>query len=1094
MKSSASIDLFSKRKLEESKKPNVLEQLQRWLGSIPFSPIQEVNQFKSIHCDEFQAYRITQSTQTEIRSTEICNIPFSAAIKVPSDPITEIDPWTLEFEKFSDYAEHKQSIDIDTSRKAAICPNCDGDCDVTCFYCKGHGDEKCLRCFGGGKIKRHDNQTKLDYFEPCLTCASSGRIRCNICKGNGRLRCDVCAGRGDVIQFIRCNREEKPVVKIFAKSSNEIPNLTEHSELIDQGEFDLSWSEESERPISTLQFADGPGKNIIEDSFNENLSKFDNKVIRQCVKIDIISIVRFSIEHVDGVFSVFLNPKTGVIVNLEGPLKRAALDVQGDIEKHLEADNYQRLLPAILKGMCLPHSKEFAEMQLPKVLKNIILISIFGTIVGWLFIFAFWVSQNQTNYRTVDNSKLLTEISIGFLIHLAAGSLCALAFGHRTTSRLELFFKSLFCANASAYLVVFCFLRAIASSSSSPLQYVEVAIVFVFAFSAISILRSQFSRLVSSRGSIFKQKTKAETEKFVKYFDDGSKGVYKLNSFVFGIPVVCVWFVYYDIYTEKLAKTLLRYEIKQDGQTLGIDELKDSLKVNGKFVGSEWGVKPGPIKVVLDLANGAHKEIDSEVTLGETKDLGTIYTYRTSVGFDNVAKDEILEVEINGKTFNPTNIVALGDVEFVVKSKFFKDYHAKLQLKRGNANYLDLKDVERHESDLNLESNLPNVTYTYHRNGEPAIEIKPEQSVKVASGIAKIYSRLNSKQSEVFTNDIVLFPGVNKIKINWVKFSEIGVKIKSNNGFTLTGNSIKTALRSVGSDSQVEPKVGSRIWGVSSFFVPEGGKVHVEYERPQNKGKIDKVIDTVLTKNDGKSELLSHGLTFVYNGVLSSDEEYDVYLVYKIDALEYKELNIDKNEAMEVSDLNNQGLVLTAIQPLNLSISFSAVAGTSEPYRYQFSITRDYERKAEKRRPTVASLTEGTKNELFILREVHGPKDNPTEVVIELIDGGDRATLIKGKVFTKGMAFGADLTYPVENRNWTGKRVDETFVVSGFNYKIVSMEKDEIVVTGPNRMRTTIRLATVPNSLPVNQETKDIEIHSSEKNARDALKRRYGIK
>lgn len=157
-----------------------------------------------------------------------------------------------------------------------------------------------------------------------------------------------------------------------------------------------------------------------------------------------------------------------------------------------------------------------------------------------------------------------------------------------------------------------------------------------------------------------------------------------------------------------------------------------------------------------------------------------------------------------------------------------------------------------------------------------------------------------------------------------------------------------------------------------------------------------------------------------------------------------------------------RGLILTGTQPLNLSISFAAVAGTAEPYRYQFSVTRDYERKAEKRRPTVVSLTEGTKNDLFAVREVRGPKDNPSEILIELIEGGEQVTLVKEKVFTKGMAFAADLNYPIENRNWTHKRVDESVVLSQVSYKIVAIAKDEIVVSAPNRVRTTIKLSTVP--------------------------------
>ncbi len=157
-----------------------------------------------------------------------------------------------------------------------------------------------------------------------------------------------------------------------------------------------------------------------------------------------------------------------------------------------------------------------------------------------------------------------------------------------------------------------------------------------------------------------------------------------------------------------------------------------------------------------------------------------------------------------------------------------------------------------------------------------------------------------------------------------------------------------------------------------------------------------------------------------------------------------------------------RGLLLNATQPLNLTISYTAVAGTAEPYRYQFSVVRDHERKAEKRRPTTVSLTEGTKNDLFALLEIHGPKDNPTEVVIELLEGGERVTLPKDKVFAKGLAFSADLAYPIENRSWSHKRVDETIVLSGVTYKIVAIAKDEIVVSAPNRVRTTIKISAVP--------------------------------
>ena len=157
-----------------------------------------------------------------------------------------------------------------------------------------------------------------------------------------------------------------------------------------------------------------------------------------------------------------------------------------------------------------------------------------------------------------------------------------------------------------------------------------------------------------------------------------------------------------------------------------------------------------------------------------------------------------------------------------------------------------------------------------------------------------------------------------------------------------------------------------------------------------------------------------------------------------------------------------EGLTLDKTLPLNLSVTYASVAGTGEPYRYQFIVARDHEKQAPKRRPTTISLTEGTKNDLFVLREVHGPKDNPTEVVVEVLSGNERVTLSKDKTYTKGMDFSADLRYEAENKNFTAKRPDESLVLSGVTYKIVAIQKDELVVSAPNQVRTTIKLSPAP--------------------------------
>lgn len=144
-----------------------------------------------------------------------------------------------------------------------------------------------------------------------------------------------------------------------------------------------------------------------------------------------------------------------------------------------------------------------------------------------------------------------------------------------------------------------------------------------------------------------------------------------------------------------------------------------------------------------------------------------------------------------------------------------------------------------------------------------------------------------------------------------------------------------------------------------------------------------------------------------------------------------------------------------AIRPLNLMVEFSGVAGLADSPRYQFTVTREFESQPMKRRPTMTSLTPGTKNDLFILREVKGPRENPTEFVCELVDEQKTFTVTPTEPFIQTMGYAADLRY--DGREQREKRVDDTLNLSGANYKIVAISRDEIVFSAPNQVRTTIR-------------------------------------
>ena len=76
----------------------------------------------------------------------------------------------------------------------------------------------------------------------------------------------------------------------------------------------------------------------------------------------------------------------------------------------------------------------------------------------------------------------------------------------------------------------------------------------------------------------------------------------------------------------------------------------------------------------------------------------------------------------------------------------------------------------------------------------------------------------------------------------------------------------------------------------------------------------------------------------------------------------------------------------------------------------------------------------------------------------QLIETRERFILTKEKDFRKPFGYAADLRS--EGKDFPAKRVDDALNLSGVTYKIVAIGKDELVVSAPNQVRTTI--AAVP--------------------------------
>jgi len=154
------------------------------------------------------------------------------------------------------------------------------------------------------------------------------------------------------------------------------------------------------------------------------------------------------------------------------------------------------------------------------------------------------------------------------------------------------------------------------------------------------------------------------------------------------------------------------------------------------------------------------------------------------------------------------------------------------------------------------------------------------------------------------------------------------------------------------------------------------------------------------------------------------------------------------------------GLSVARVIPLNLVLNFKGVAGVADNFRYQISVSREFEKLPAKRQPVITSLTVGSKDNLLQLVEVKGPKEDPTELLCELIETRERFVLTKEKDFRKPFGYAADLRS--EGKDFLAKRVDDALNLSGVTYKIVAIGKDELVVSAPNQVRTTIAAVPAP--------------------------------
>jgi hypothetical protein len=149
------------------------------------------------------------------------------------------------------------------------------------------------------------------------------------------------------------------------------------------------------------------------------------------------------------------------------------------------------------------------------------------------------------------------------------------------------------------------------------------------------------------------------------------------------------------------------------------------------------------------------------------------------------------------------------------------------------------------------------------------------------------------------------------------------------------------------------------------------------------------------------------------------------------------------------NEIGPEAAVVTKTTPLYLILSLDSVgpSTTGSPSGYLIGIEKQASTAANARRKRQTFAAKDAKKDDFTLREVKGPPENPTELIVELGDTGDRVSLSKEKPYKRVDGYLADVRYDPEKKNYANRRVDDQLVIAGETYKIVAITQNEVVVS-----------------------------------------------
>ncbi len=162
---------------------------------------------------------------------------------------------------------------------------------------------------------------------------------------------------------------------------------------------------------------------------------------------------------------------------------------------------------------------------------------------------------------------------------------------------------------------------------------------------------------------------------------------------------------------------------------------------------------------------------------------------------------------------------------------------------------------------------------------------------------------------------------------------------------------------------------------------------------------------------------------------------------------------------VDATNVGPNAVTITKMAPLYLKLTLNEVTVTDAGARCKIGVESETavslkDRKKEK----YCKL--GDKNEVFALRDIKAPPDNPTNVtaMLELNDTKQRVPVSREQPFRRIDGYTVDLKYAPESKIWNTRRIGALLSFNGEEYNIVAITENEVVLSAKsNQKKWTVK-------------------------------------